>query len=60
MDQHAFLETVKRFRILAKQQEVLLYRKSEHLDALSEIERAHAKRDMDCREFRLYNHDRSF
>lgn len=60
MDGHAFLDAVKRFRMIAKQQEEQLYRKSEYGDGLSEIENVHAKRDMYSRELWLYNKDRSF
>lgn len=60
MDQRAFLETVKRFRIIEKWQQEQQYRKSEYPEQFSEIERTLAKRDVDCREIRQYNKDRSF
>lgn len=60
MKEQHFLEAVKRFFIIAKQQEEQLYRKSEYGGKLSEIEDAHAKRDVYINEIRLYNKDRSF
>ena len=60
MERHGFLESVKRFRIIEKWQQEQMYRKTEAPEKFSETENAYAKRDMDCREIRMYNHDRSF
>lgn len=60
MEQHGFLEPVKRFRMIEKWQQEQMYRKSEYPHGISETESARAKRDMYRREIEGYNKDRSF